>query len=141
MTGPPFAIQLSWHRNAPAGDAATLTLTTDDGTPFDLTGYAFEMQGRRYPGEPDSAGPSASPLFDLGMAAEGSPGFFLLDAAGGLVEITPPTAATLLALDTAPTALNGKALISIDIIWTAPDGVEGIFAYGQVILYTGVTIP
>lgn len=137
---PPFDIQLVWHRNAPEGDANTLTLTNDDGTPFNLTGYTFKMQGRRYPGEPDSAQAPISPLFELDMAAEGSPGFFLLNAAGGLLEITPPTAATLLALNTAPTALNGKALISIDIVWTAPDGVDGVFAWGQVILYTGVTI-
>lgn len=130
-----FDIPLIWHRNAPGGDACTLTLTNLDGTPFDLTGYTFEMQGRQYPGAPDP------PYFTLGMAAEDEPGFFLLNAVGGVLEITPPSAATLQALGTAPDSLMGKVAISIDIVWTAPDDTKGVFAYGKTILYTGVTVP
>lgn len=126
-------LPLVWKRNAPQGES--YTLLQDDGvTPFDLTGYTFAMQVRQYPGAPDP------PLIALGMAAEGSPGFYLDNASAGQFTLTPPDDEALEALSTAPDSLAGKVRLAFDILLVAPDGEPEPFAYGKLTLYTGVTV-
>lgn len=142
---PPFDVQLIWqdeaiglplvwHRNAPGGDARTYKIVDGSGAALDLTGYSFAMQGRQYPGDPDD------PFFSLSMAIERTPGFYLDDPANGIFTLTPPSQNDLVALNTSPRAINGKATIVFDIIWTPPGELPGVFAYGKITLFTGVTV-
>lgn len=136
----PKELPLVWYRNAPEQQGFSMeidSITPGVKDPFDLTGYTFAMQVRLYPGA------AGDPILDLGMAAEGAPGFYINSEADGEFTLTPPPAGTLEALAPLPAATDditkGKVVLSYDILLIS-GGIPEPFLKGSLTLYSGVTV-
>jgi hypothetical protein len=131
----PVTWDLVWGRNAPDQIIYALTF---NGVGIDITGYTFAMQVRLYPGA------AGDPIIDLGMAAEGEPGFFVDSATDGEFILTPPDYATMEALLPLPASTEditkGLVVLAYDILAIAPDGIPERIVKGKLTLDSGVTL-